>query len=93
MSEVVEMNMWESVVKFNEKLTFFILNVKNKTEKGIVEEDYELIKPLCRSIWRGEIQFFKPVLDISDEKAEQQGLFGQNDSQEANGIEIESTDE
>lgn len=97
MSEVVEMNIWESLVKLNERLTFFILNVKNKSDKGVTDEDYAMVKPIVRDIWNGELVFYKTVLDVSSESVTEQGLFADktSDSEPENcvGTELDNTEE
>ena len=71
--EMVELGIWDSLVKLNERLTLIIL--KAKSQMDISEEDYELIKPLFGCIWGGQITFRVPKIQISTETATQSGLF------------------
>jgi hypothetical protein len=78
--ETVELGMWDSLVKLNEKLTLVILKVKNQLD--IPEEDYEFIKPLFGCIWGGQITFRVPKVQITADLSVQQGLFADNQSEE-----------
>ena len=86
MGEVVELNMWESLVKFNERLTLFLLKVKDHSE--VSDDDYDMVKPLCRDIWDGKVVFYKPLVGLTDEKVEQAGLFDNMSCENTSGTDI-----
>jgi hypothetical protein len=74
--ETVEAGMWDSFIKFNERLTLIILKIKSQMD--ISEDDYELIKPLFGCIWGGQIIFRVPKVSVAVETAVEQGLFADN---------------
>jgi hypothetical protein len=78
--EKVELGVWDSLVKLNERLTLIVLRVKGQMD--ISEEDYELIKPLFGCIWGGQITFLVPKVPIAVETAVEQGLFSDNSAEE-----------
>jgi hypothetical protein len=73
--------------KVTERLTFLHYNISNL--RDISESDYELLEVLHKVWYRGELPFYATKLDLTDEKAEQIGLFADKPSISAQGTIIE----
>ena len=86
-TELVELEAWDWIAKITEKLTFIRLRVNEGVD--ITDEDYDILKMMFRLQWEGRHQLYLSKPDIKDETAEQQGLFGQNDTNTTDGTEIE----
>lgn len=91
-TEQVELSFREWIVKMNEKLTFAILNIKQR--RDITESDYDLLKTLYKPYWRGEYQLFQAKMEGENEDVMQNSLFTDNPSEEQpslyNGTEIDN---
>jgi hypothetical protein len=68
-----ELDAWDWMNKINEKLTFILLNAKEKRE--ITEADYDLLKILFRVWDNQEYPIYESVMDGVEEVATQQNLF------------------
>ena len=69
-----ELSEFDWIVKFNEKLTFILLNIKS--HRDIKEEDYELLRVLFRIYCNGEYVIYETVADLPKISQTQQTLFG-----------------
>lgn len=88
-----ELEGWDYIVKFSEKLHFICLNVLNKKE--ITDDDYALLKPVFLTWHRGEYLLYENKLGLTPQIVTEAGLFADtlavDTAQSTDGIEIEST--
>ena len=85
MSEELQFTDW--LPKLSERLFFILRNIKEKHDLN--EEDWDLLEYFHGVYWRGELPFFRHRLNLSDETALEQELFGQIDSTAGRGTEID----
>ena len=72
----VELEFDEWLWKVSEKLTLARLSVQEHKEVG--EEFYDIAKKLHPLWYRGELVFYKNVLDLPEQNVTEQGLFSGN---------------
>lgn len=69
----VELEGWNYVLKYQERLHFICLNVQNRKE--ITDEDYSLLRTVFKIAYDGEYPLYENRLDLPLTNAEQVGLF------------------
>jgi hypothetical protein len=68
-----ELHFWDWLLKINERVTFIILNVKDK--RDISDSDYALLKILFRPFHNGEYPLYQSKMEGTEIMATQTGLF------------------
>ena len=93
MSGAKELSILKWLGKVNEKLTFILLSIKERTD--ISEQDYSLLEVLHKVWHEGEYPIYSHENNFvkTDEVATEQTLFGQNGTNPASGTKIDSCSE
>lgn len=82
----IELEFMEWLPKVSERLTFILLNIKEK--RDLSDVDYDVLNVFHRLYYNGELPLYQSKQKLPDETAVRQGLFGQIDSTSGKGTKV-----
>ncbi len=90
----IELDVMEWLTQINQKLTFILLNIKEKRDIG--EDDYDILRFLYKDWFNGEHPLYKVQMEGVQENVTQNLLFGETydktsdvDTQNTDGTEVD----
>jgi len=83
----IELDAMEWLTQINQKLTFILLNIKEK--RDISEDDYDILRFLHKDWFTGEHPLYKVQTTQAVETSVQQGLFADNSDKNTSGTNVD----
>ncbi len=83
----IELDVMEWLTQINQKLTFILLNIKEKRDIG--EDDYDILRFLHKDWFNGEHPLYKALVTQVPDLSVQQGLFADVSADNTDGTEVD----